>query len=170
MSSLQSVILLWTLSQCSFCSKAFELRNEIRESSFAQKSLANDEEGDGRRKFLECAGLTLLGAAFAPSSCNALASYSSNARNMERINSGDFSGGSVYDNNPTTDAGKKRRAMVGCKTESSRRETAKLLDRTSLSEQECNKLMMGGETEPMLQALRNLDCPTCPYGIGAAPN
>mmetsp|Transcript_19544 Transcript_19544/g.48152 ORF Transcript_19544/g.48152 Transcript_19544/m.48152 type:complete len:169 (-) Transcript_19544:273-779(-) len=168
MPSLKSIILLWTLSQSPFCSKAFELRKGIKESSFAQQSLAT--EGDSRRKFMECASLTLLGAAFAPNSCNALSSYSANARNFDRMNSGDYSGGSVYDNNPKTEAGKKRRAMVGCKTEASRREATQQLNKPSLSEQECNKLVLGGETEFMLEALRNLDCPSCPYGIGVGPN
>ncbi|CAJ1940350.1 unnamed protein product [Cylindrotheca closterium] len=174
MPSLQSMIFLWTLSQSQLYSNAFELRTGIKESPFAQTSLPTNEgsctDSRNRRKFLECAGLTLFGAAFAPTSCRAMTSYSANARNFDRMNSGDFSGGSLYDNNPKSEAGKKRRAMVGCKTEASRREGSQQLNQPPLSEQQCNKLVMGGETEFMLQALRKLDCPTCPYGIGAAPN
>eukprot|EP00537_Pseudo-nitzschia_pungens_P011917 CAMPEP_0172385280 /NCGR_PEP_ID=MMETSP1061-20121228/2949_1 /TAXON_ID=37318 /ORGANISM="Pseudo-nitzschia pungens, Strain cf. pungens" /LENGTH=227 /DNA_ID=CAMNT_0013114227 /DNA_START=107 /DNA_END=790 /DNA_ORIENTATION=+ len=95
-------------------------------------------------------------------------SYSENAKNLDRINSGDFSGGAVFDNNPSTDRGKKRRAMTGCKTPLSREEASKtILKRDKMmSEKECNQMVMDGETEFMLQALRNLDCPTCAYGIG----
>jgi len=46
--------------------------------------------------------------------------YSSNARNMGRLNSGDSSGGSIYDNNPTSPKARARRAMVGCKNSSAR--------------------------------------------------
>ena len=37
-----------------------------------------------------------------------------------------------------------------------------------MNEKECNTRVMGGDTEFMLKALRNLDCPTCPYGIDGA--
>eukprot|EP00531_Pseudo-nitzschia_arenysensis_P008344 CAMPEP_0116143700 /NCGR_PEP_ID=MMETSP0329-20121206/15591_1 /TAXON_ID=697910 /ORGANISM="Pseudo-nitzschia arenysensis, Strain B593" /LENGTH=231 /DNA_ID=CAMNT_0003639039 /DNA_START=95 /DNA_END=790 /DNA_ORIENTATION=- len=94
--------------------------------------------------------------------------YSENAANMERINNGDFSGGSVFNNNPDTERGKKRRAMTGCKVTLSREEASvNILKRTKMmSEKECNTMVMDGETEFMLQALRNLDCPTCANGIG----
>ena len=37
-----------------------------------------------------------------------------------------------------------------------------------LSEKECNMLVMGaGDSDFMLGALEELDCPTCPYGIGS---
>lgn len=97
-------------------------------------------------------------------------SYSENAANFERINNGDFSGGAVFNNNPTTERGKKRRAMVGCKISASREEASNtILKRDGsnvLSEKECNMMIMDGDTEFMLQALRNLDCPTCANGIG----
>ena len=97
-------------------------------------------------------------------------SYSSNARNMERLNSGDASGGSVYNNNPTSEAGKKRRAMTGCKSSTAREEAAEnVLKVKSLSEYECNQIVMNdGETEFMLSSLRKLECPTCPYGISSS--
>ena len=94
--------------------------------------------------------------------------YSENAANMERLNNGNFSGGAVFNNSPTTERGAKRRAMTGCKVTMSREEasTAILKRNTMLSEKECNTMVMDGETEFMLQALRNLDCPTCANGIG----
>ena len=96
--------------------------------------------------------------------------YSENAANLERINNGDFSGGAVFNNNPDTERGKKRRAMTGCKVTMSREEASKnILKRNKvMSEKECNTMVMDGETEFMLQALRNLDCPTCANGIGRA--
>lgn len=168
MSFLKAMIFLLTVSQSLLLAKAFEFRKGIKESHLAPNGFCN--AADNRRKFLESAGTIFVGATFAPDRCRAVASYSSNARNMERMNSGDFSGGSIYDNNPKNEAGKKRRAMVGCKTESSRLEASKQLNQSLLSEQECNKLVLGGATEFMLQALRTLDCPTCPYGIGSVPN
>ena len=114
-------------------------------------------------------------------------SYSSNARNLDRLNSGDASGGSVYNNSPVSPVAAKRRAMVGCKVSSSRIEASKLLSQAddddgdnnnsdrnkrerfdAISEKDCNMKVMGGDTEFMLKALRNLDCPTCPYGIEGA--
>lgn len=94
--------------------------------------------------------------------------YSENAANMERINNGDFSGGSVFNNSPDTERGKKRRAMTGCKVALSREEASiNILKRPKMmSEKECNTMVMDGDTEFMLQALRNLDCPTCANGIG----
>mmetsp|Transcript_1805 Transcript_1805/g.3883 ORF Transcript_1805/g.3883 Transcript_1805/m.3883 type:complete len:225 (+) Transcript_1805:99-773(+) len=95
-------------------------------------------------------------------------SYSENAKNLERINNGDFSGGAVFNNNPTTERGQKRRAMTGCKVTMAREEASNtiLKRQTMISEKECNTMVMDGETEFMLQALRNLDCPTCANGIG----
>ena len=97
-------------------------------------------------------------------------SYSSNARNLERLNSGDGSGGSIYDNNPSSEAGKRRRAMTGCKSSTAREEVAQnVLKIRSLSEKDCNQMVLQqGETEFMLTALRTLDCPTCPYGISSS--
>ena len=104
-------------------------------------------------------------------------SYSSNARNLDRLSAGDSSAGSVFDNSPDLPVAAKRRAMVGCKVSSSRVEASKMLIENDgndngkvkiLSEKECNMKVMGGDTEFMLKALRNLDCPTCPYGIQGA--
>jgi len=119
-----------------------------------------------RRSYLKYA--TGAAAWFTFSSASNAKSYSENAKNLERINSGDFSGGAVFNNNPTTDRGKKRRAITGCKTPLSREEAGRaILKRENmLSEKECNQMVLEGETEFMLQALRNLDCPTCPNGIG----
>jgi hypothetical protein len=93
--------------------------------------------------------------------------YSSNARNMARLGNGDSSGGSVYDNNPTSPKARARRAMVGCKNSSARSLAGVNVGRRQLSEKECNQLVMSGDSEFMLGALTELDCPTCPYGIGS---
>lgn len=123
-----------------------------------------------RKDFLSCIGMSVMAGTVATVTCpensNALTSYSANARNLERMNSGDMSGGSIYDNNPKSAAGKKRRAMVGCKNSIAREEAAEtVLGVTSLSEFDCNQKVMDGESEFMLEALRKLECPTCPYGI-----
>lgn len=94
--------------------------------------------------------------------------YSANARNMARLNNGDASGGSVYDNNPTSPRARARRAMVGCKNPSARSLAGENIGRKKLSEKECNMMVMSGESADfMLKALNDLDCPTCPYGIGS---
>ena len=95
-------------------------------------------------------------------------SYSSNARNMERLSSGDASGGSVYNNNPTTAAAQRRRSLTGCKIPSARTVAARNLQLTKgLSEKDCNRRVLQEENNPsfMLDAIRQLECPTCPYGI-----
>ena len=97
-------------------------------------------------------------------------SYSTNARNMERLNAGDSSGGSIYDNNPSSPAARKRRAMQGCKIPSARDEAARNLGLLkSLSEKDCNMQVMSSEPQSgpdfMLKALQALECPTCPYGV-----
>ena len=92
--------------------------------------------------------------------------YSSNARNFMRLGEGDSSGGSVYDNNPTSPKARARRAMVGCKNGSARSLAGESIGNTRLSEKDCNQLVMKGESDFMLQALTKLDCPSCPYGIG----
>lgn len=94
--------------------------------------------------------------------------YSQNAKNLERLNAGDSSGGSIYDNNLINEGAKKRRALTGCKITSTRQEASMILSmkkNNNLNEKECNTLVLQGETEFMLQAIRNLECPTCPYGI-----
>jgi UDP-N-acetylenolpyruvoylglucosamine reductase len=91
--------------------------------------------------------------------------YSSNAKNLARLSNGDSSGGSVYDNNPTSPKARRRRAMVGCKNSSARSLAGKNIGNNNLSEKECNQIVMDGDGTFMLDALIDLDCPTCPYGI-----
>lgn len=94
--------------------------------------------------------------------------YSSNARNMARLNSGDKSGGSVYDNNPSSPGAAKRRALQGCKISSTRNLAAKEAGIQKLTERDCNLRVLEGDTEFMLKAMRALSCPTCPFGIDGA--
>lgn len=103
-----------------------------------------------------------------PQTAHAAASYSSNARNLDRINAGDFSGGSVYDNNPSAPASRRRRAMQGCKIPVAREEAAEQLAVASLQEKDCNVKVMQDSPDFMLKALQILDCPTCPYGVKAS--
>lgn len=144
---------------------------------------ANDDDDDdnestvvmGRSRFLESAtsGILTVVATFCSIPNSALAgttttsSYSTNARNMERLSLGDLSGGSVYNNYPKTEASKKRRAMQGCKVPSARRVAAETisLNKSLLTEKDCNMRVVSGETEFMLEAIRTLECPTCAYGI-----
>ena len=119
-----------------------------------------------RGSFFRTCSVALAGTLIAPRETKALASYSSNARNMERLSSGDSSGGSSYENNPKTEAGRRRRAMTGCKSPTAREEIAE--KGSSLSEKDCNQRVLEGDSESMLQALRELDCPTCPYGIATS--
>mmetsp|Transcript_33822 Transcript_33822/g.99670 ORF Transcript_33822/g.99670 Transcript_33822/m.99670 type:complete len:161 (-) Transcript_33822:3834-4316(-) len=93
--------------------------------------------------------------------------YSSNARNMARLNSGDQSGGSVYDNNPSSPGAAKRRALQGCKISSTRNLAAEEAGIRNLTERDCNLRVLGGDSEFMLKAMRALSCPTCPFGIDA---
>lgn len=93
-------------------------------------------------------------------------SFSANARNLDRINAGDFSGGSVYDNNPSTGGAKRRRAMQGCKIPVAREEASQQLGMTGvISEKDCNLRVMDDSPEFMLSALQTLECPSCPYGV-----
>ena len=108
----------------------------------------------------------ILGVVPTPSSAAEQKSYSSNARNMARLSSGDSSGGSLYDNNPSSPKARARRAMVGCKNASARSLAGENVGNKKLSEKECNQLVMSGDSDFMLGALTELDCPTCPYGIG----
>ena len=94
--------------------------------------------------------------------------YSSNARNMARLSSGDKSGGSVYDNNPSSPGAARRRALQGCKISSTRNLAADKADIKNLSERECNLKVLDGDTEFMLKAMRELECSTCPFGIDGA--
>jgi hypothetical protein len=100
-----------------------------------------------------------------PSSLFVAKAYSSNARNMDRISAGDFSGGSVYDNNPSSAGARRRRAMQGCKIPSAREEAAEGLHVKNLGEKDCNVKVMSESPDFMLQAMQTLDCPMCPYGI-----
>lgn len=126
---------------------------------------------DSRGRFVQSSVTVMIATLFTltlvqPDNAVALASYSSNARNMERLASGDASGGSSYDNFPKTDGSKKRRAITGCKIPSARRQAASILGiSSSFSEKDCNMRVLSGDTDFMLQAIRKLDCPTCPYGI-----
>mmetsp|Transcript_23642 Transcript_23642/g.27884 ORF Transcript_23642/g.27884 Transcript_23642/m.27884 type:complete len:206 (-) Transcript_23642:216-833(-) len=95
-------------------------------------------------------------------------SYSSNARNLDRLSEGNQSGGSSYDNSPSSPRSAKRRAMVGCRFDSSRGKAAALDGLNDLKERDCNVRVMDGDPEFMLRALRDLDCPDCPYGIQGA--
>eukprot|EP00592_Proboscia_alata_P012115 CAMPEP_0194385818 /NCGR_PEP_ID=MMETSP0174-20130528/82662_1 /TAXON_ID=216777 /ORGANISM="Proboscia alata, Strain PI-D3" /LENGTH=190 /DNA_ID=CAMNT_0039174329 /DNA_START=236 /DNA_END=808 /DNA_ORIENTATION=- len=90
---------------------------------------------------------------------NSQISYSNNAKNINRLAEGDSSGGSLYNNNPSSPSARKRRAMLGCKINSVRDKAAKG------SERECNLSVMDGGAEKVLKAMQDLDCPTCPYGI-----
>jgi hypothetical protein len=141
-----------------------------------KKSTSSINEPSSRNQFLlNCRNYMTYGLAASTSlswssfpDAASAKKYSENAANMERLNNGDFSGGAVFNNSPTTERGAKRRAMTGCKVTMSREEasTAILKRNTMLSEKECNTMVMDGETEFMLQALRNLDCSTCANGIG----
>ena len=90
---------------------------------------------------------SIIVAASILSPADALASetkvYSSNARNMGRLNSGDSSGGSIYDNNPTSPKARARRAMVGCKNSSARSLGGESIGKEKLSEKDCNLLVIG---------------------------
>lgn len=120
-----------------------------------------------RREIVEKAAiLSTFLLLLTPSPSHALTtSYSQNARNFARLASGDESGGSVYENNPTAIGSKRRRAMTGCKITSAREEAAEILKILSLSEKDCNLKVMDENSEFMLQAMRNLECQTCPYGV-----
>ena len=146
-------------------------RNDIITTKIASMDSCSNDKQWSRNQFLTfglAASAATSWSSF-PEASNAKL-YSENAANMERINNGDFSGGAVYNNKPDTDRGKKRRAMTGCKVAMSREEASKnILERNKvMSEKECNTMVMDGETEFMLKALRNLDCPTCANGIGKA--
>jgi hypothetical protein len=161
--------LLLFFHTATFESNAFDLQGPSRMTIL--QNLGYESSVNNRRNLLvDCGLLSVLALTSVPAAVNALPSYSANARNLERVNSGDFSGGSIYDNNPKTEAGKKRRAMIGCKNSIAREEVADLIKSSMVSEKDCNQMVMGGESKFMLQALRNLDCPTCPYGISAERN
>ena len=73
-----------------------------------------------RRDVFGIVAISIFGSSNPPSAIAEEKSYSSNARNMARLNAGDSSGGSIYDNNPTSPKARARRAMVGCKNPSAR--------------------------------------------------
>ena len=89
---------------------------------------------------------------------------------MDCLSAGDRSGGSTYSNDSSSSpAAAKRRAMVGCKIEAARNKAALMTGEDALVvEKECNLRVLGGDSEFMLEALRELDCPTCPYGVEGA--
>jgi hypothetical protein len=167
-----SCIALWLFLALVRMGEPFQFYQQNRHSADREIKVADvQQEIVDRRKMFKGVGMAFFAVAAAPKDSLAVASYSSNARNMERMNSGDMSGGSVYDNNPKSEAGKKRRAMVGCKNDVAREEAAEnSLNAPSLSEKDCNQMVLGGDTEFMIQALRTLDCPSCPYGISGKRN
>ena len=119
-----------------------------------------------RSQFLRSSFLVSITCSLAlvPQVCLAK-SYSSNARNLDRINTGDFSGGSVYDNNPSTAGARRRRAMQGCKIPVAREEASQQFSMARvMSPKECNLRVMDDSPEFMLSALQTLET-TCPYGV-----
>jgi hypothetical protein len=167
MSMICFLFLLLSLLMFSSC-RGFQFPNP-KISKGNLDSLSDPCSTINRKKFLINFGMSFLAVTAVPSNSNALASYSSNARNFERLNSGDTSGGSVYDNNPKSAAGRKRRAITGCKSSIAREEAAdSVLKVPSLSEKDCNQRVLEGDSEFMLEALLELDCPSCPYGISSS--
>ena len=138
----------------------------IGDTSLSESSCRSRPEGfDGNqsrrlffRKVQAFSAFAVGASTFRPRSADAK-SFSSNAQNLERLNENDFSGGAKYDNNPKSETAKKRRALQGCKSSQARKEAS------AGSEKECNSRVLSGETEFMLESLRKLDCPKCPYGI-----
>ena len=120
-----------------------------------------------RYDFLNAALLTASTILTAPLPCLAK-SYSSNARNLDRVNAGDFSGGSVYDNNPSTAGARRRRAMQGCKIPIVREVASEQGALTIISEKNCNIRVVEESPDFILTALQTLECPRCPYGVKAS--
>jgi hypothetical protein len=107
-----------------------------------------------------------VGAILQAASDNSMITYSSNAKNFARLGEGDQSAGSKYQNdNFKTPAAAKRRALTGCKFEVARSKASSLSNSGGLSEKDCNQRVIGGDYEFMLSTLRELDCPSCAYGI-----
>ena len=77
---------------------------------------------------------------------------------MARLNAGDSSGGSIYDNNPSSPKARARRAMVGCKDSSARSLAGEGVGKRELSEKDCNMMVMSGESDFMLGALTLGQC------------
>jgi len=148
-----------------------DTKKQVGNTPYAFGGVHDDDDDDsnlGRRTFLFVAGSTIGPLMGFPERSEAK-SYSANARNLERMNVGDMSGGSLYDNYPTTSAGQRRRAMTGCKSPTAREEASKaILNIDSLSEKDCNQMVLEGNPQFMLESLRNLDCPSCPYGIATS--
>ena len=86
---------------------------------------------------------------------------------MARLNAGDGSGGSIYHNNTSSPNARATRVMVGCKDSGARSLAGENLGKKKLSEKDCNLQVMSGDSDFMLGALTELDCPACPYGIGS---
>jgi hypothetical protein len=165
-----SFLLLWLAVALVQIGESFQFHHQKRQAVDPKNEVSDVLQVD-RKNFFKGVGMAFFAVAAVPKEALAVKSYSSNARNLDRINSGDMSGGSVYDNNPTSEAGQKRRAMVGCKSSVAREEAAQnSLNHSNFSEKECNKMVLAGETDFMLQALRTLDCPSCPYGISSRRN
>jgi hypothetical protein len=129
------------------------------------KSRCCNDSSSARRVLLRCVGASVISLVVFPEISDAK-SYSANARNLERMNTGDMSGGSLYDNYPKSAAGQRRRAMTGCKSAIAREEASEAILRIqSLSEKDCNQMVLEESPDFMLRSLRHLDCPSCPYGI-----
>ena len=146
-----------------------------RESTIANVENSSLNQRQSRRKMMSKFSSLLFSGSFLghrpqpAASIPEQKSYSSNARNLDRLSAGDRSGGSVYDNYPSTPAASRRRAMLGCKTDAARQKAASMSnDASVMAEKDCNIRVMSGDSEFMLDALRTLDCPTCPYGIDGA--
>ena len=151
---------------CSRFSGSLTLQSHGRNTADTMRPVPSQSNHMQRRQLLFSTGSPALLSLVLFPTVSTAKSYSSNARNLERMNSGDMSGGSVYDNNPQ---GKKRRAITGCKSVTAREEAAQtILKVDSLSEKECNQMVLQENPEFMLDALRTLDCPTCPYGIATS--
>ncbi|KAL7462098.1 hypothetical protein ACHAXS_002495 [Conticribra weissflogii] len=138
-----------------------------------EKLDAIDFPSTNKRRNLLNVGAFVFGALFVmesgvqPASAVEEKVYSANARNMMRLSNGDASGGSVYDNNPSSPKARMRRAMVGCKNSAARSVAGESIGVKNFSEKECNMEVMNGRgADFMLEVLTQLDCPTCPYGIG----
>eukprot|EP00566_Odontella_aurita_P023994 CAMPEP_0113555874 /NCGR_PEP_ID=MMETSP0015_2-20120614/16952_1 /TAXON_ID=2838 /ORGANISM="Odontella" /LENGTH=204 /DNA_ID=CAMNT_0000457185 /DNA_START=149 /DNA_END=763 /DNA_ORIENTATION=+ /assembly_acc=CAM_ASM_000160 len=152
---------------------ALEKDNTLSNSPFSDShsSLSSGVCAASRRDALRRVVSTLfLGAMVStryatPAAAQYTKSYSSNARNLDRISAGDMSGGSTYDNNPSSPNAARRRAMIGCKIETARNEAARGAGLGKFGERDCNLRVMDGDSEFMLRAMRALDCPSCPYGV-----
>ncbi|KAL7554489.1 hypothetical protein ACHAWF_018523 [Thalassiosira exigua] len=166
MSAMKALFTLFLASTLASVAFAFALKggtpDRSRENSNQRLPVVDNGDVDDsslragvrhRREVLKNASLIgafVLGSGSLTSSAIEEKIYSSNARNMARLSSGDSSGGSVYDNNPSSPRTRARRAMVGCKNSSARSLAGENIGSKNLSEKECNQLVMSGESDFML--------------------